>query len=146
MAKKKARPRRPQPTPMPQAAPLTESERGVQAFTRNDYDTAITAWTGVLRAQASLSGASALAQAHYCLGTSACLRRQTIEALGHWLSALNAGFDSPTVRHNLVTAYSTRCFEQIKSPALLNLVRSALKISPESPILLRLRHYAEYMD
>src|SRR6266851_1808378 len=104
MAKKKARPRRPQPTPMPQAAPLTESERGVQAFSRNDYDAAITAWTGVLRAQASLSVASALAEAHF---RRACtnLRKSPAQALADLKAATGLLPDDAIYNYHLGLAY-----------------------------------------
>jgi tetratricopeptide (TPR) repeat protein len=281
MAKKKTR--RPQPASRPQPAPLTDSERGEQAFARNDYDSAISAWSGVLRARASIPVSTALAEAHfrracknlrkapaqalvdlktasnlrpddavylyhlglqyhrlgdlpnaikayrqslrndpvnyqrtafqlclavaesgrdptadsswellgpeqqnqlhpahesysaavehlsqgnfdlaephlrkahvafrgfahYYLGIIAWRHGHTVEALAHWLSALNAGFDTPSLRHNLVSAYSARGIEQLEAPALLDLVRAALNISPESPMLLKLRQHAEFTE
>ncbi len=279
MAKKKAR--RSQSPAKPKAAPLTEIERGAQAFARNDYDAAINTWTGALRTEASLPVTTALAEAHfrrackskspaqaladlkaasslrpddaiylyhlglayhrlgdlrnaiesyrqslrsdpvnyqrtafhlclalaesgsdpaadsawellstdqrdqlhpsheaysaalqqlargdfdlaeahlrkahgdfrgfshYYLGVIVWRRGQTVEALAHWLSALNAGFDTPPLHQNLVAAYSARGFQQIKSPSLLNLVRAALKISPEAPILLKLKQHAEFLE
>src|SRR5579864_9188526 len=102
MAKKKAR--RPQPTPMPLAAPLTESERGLQAFSRHDYDAAITAWTGVLRAQASLSVAAALAEAHF---RRACtnLRKSPAQALADLKAAIGLLPDDAIYNYHLGLAY-----------------------------------------
>src|SRR2546429_390265 len=78
MSKKKVR--RSQPPSGPQAARLTESERGLQALTRGDYDTAISAWTAVWGARASLLVSSALAEAHF---RRACknLRKAPAQAL-----------------------------------------------------------------
>jgi tetratricopeptide (TPR) repeat protein len=84
--------------------------------------------------------------AHYYLGVIAWRRREEVEALAHWLSALNAGFDTPALRHNLASAYSARGIEQLNAPAMLNLVRAGLNLAPESPILLKLRHHAEFLE
>ena len=50
--------------PAPATAPVT-SDRGLDAFARNDFDTAIRIWTGTLRTRASIAMSSALAEAHF---------------------------------------------------------------------------------
>src|SRR5258708_287365 len=102
MAKKKSH--RPQLVPKAQAAPLTETERGRQAFIRNDYDTAITAWTGVLRTKALLSVALALAEAHFRRACTA-QRKSPAQALADLKAASDLLPDDAVYRYHLGLAH-----------------------------------------
>ena len=83
---------------------------------------------------------------HYYLGVTAWRRGQMVESLAHWLSALKVGYDTPALHHNLAAAYTVRAIAQINSPTLLDMVRAALKISPDVPILLKLKQHAEFLE
>jgi tetratricopeptide (TPR) repeat protein len=83
--------------------------------------------------------------AHNYLGVVAHERGDEAKALEHWRGASMAGFDSPTLRHNLAVAYTGQAIAQADSPEISNTIKAGLKVAPNSPVLQALQQRAEFL-
>lgn len=83
--------------------------------------------------------------AHYYLGVVAQRRGKSDEAFEHWLAARQAGFSATPLRYNLTVAYVSRAIAHADSPELPSILRAALKLAPDSPILLKLKQRADFL-
>ena len=83
--------------------------------------------------------------AHHYLGMVAHERGEEAKALEHWRGASMAGFDSPTLRHNLAVAYTGQAIAQADSPEISNTIKAGLKVAPNSPVLQALQQRAEFL-
>ncbi len=120
MAKKKDRY---SSAPVPRTAPLTDRERGMQAFGRGDYSAAIMAWTKVLRAEPSEAVERALAEAHF---RHACQNLRGASALEDLQTAVDLLPDDPLYRYHLGLAYQ----RQGDSARAISTYREALHHDP----------------
>jgi tetratricopeptide (TPR) repeat protein len=83
--------------------------------------------------------------ANYYLGVIARARGDLNKAFTYWLNAQKAGFDTPALKQNLLSAYVERAVQQADSPDLLETVKVALKLVPDLPPLVLLKQRAEFL-
>lgn len=83
----------------------------------------------------------------YYLGVIAWRRGQRREAISRWLAARTAGVNSPWVRQNLLRALTERAIASPEDPEVMSeSVRMALKLAPDSPVLLKLKQRADFLE
>ncbi|MBE7514877.1 MAG: tetratricopeptide repeat protein [Anaerolineales bacterium] len=117
---------------------LPALKNAIKALSNGDFDAAEPHLHSALN--------HAIAFCQFYLALIAYRRGQKRETLARLLAAKANGLNTPALRLNLLRALTERALDHVENADVLpDAVRQALKIAPESPILLKLKQRADFL-